>query len=250
MLWRRGARRVSDLTRNDFINLNRVLDKNKSSLVSKAIDYPLGNPDGSAARTFCIGDKFKLLDKCTSKEIRLQRTDYQPLTTLKIGIDLTHAESLSWGHRLSKVTSAKHRNIILRVAHGDIYTNEKLTRFGLADDPSCPRCDQIETLRHKFIECSYVKRIWKEAFRVTRTILTCDPLLEDPTKAALGAYLGANTSVLIFNAELLQRIHLLKTDNYSLHPRYIVKSAAMYIMRNERNGACKSLIKSILDSMA
>ena len=73
---------------------------------------------------------------------------------------MTVSEALNWGSRLNKLTSIKHRNILLRVAHGEFYTKLKLQRFNLIDNSSCPRCGHIEDLRHKFVECAYVKRIW------------------------------------------------------------------------------------------
>ena len=160
------------------------------------------------------------------------------------------SESLTWCLKVSKVTSTKHKNILLRVAHGDIYTKEKLNRFGMVDDPSCPRCGEIETLRHKFLECDYVKRIWKVALEHCRAVTTIDPTTVDQTEAVLGSYLEASTSIITLNAEILQRINSMRDEDYLIHPKFFVKSALGLVIRREKNGQCKEQLKSISGSMA
>ena len=86
----------------------------------------------------------------------------------KIGLNLLRDESLSWGLRISKLTSTRHKNILLRIAHGDIYTKDKLLRYGMGNDNCCGRCNQIEDLRHKFIECPYTKLIWAEVKKLLK----------------------------------------------------------------------------------
>ena len=162
---------------------------------------------------------------------------------------LNKTDTLSWGLKLAKIESTSHKNIILRVSHGDIYTNEKLFRFGLNTDPLCPRCNEIETLRHKFIECEYTKKIWELAFRCSAAVTTSSPLNEDPTQAALGAYMAANGAILTLNAEILQRINALKPENFLLHPKFFIKMALVALLKKEKTGQCKEMLKSILDKL-
>ena len=42
--------------------------------------------------------------------------------------------------------------MMLKVAHGEVYTNLKLFKFRLKDTPRCNQCGQIETLNHKFLQ--------------------------------------------------------------------------------------------------
>ena len=63
------------------------------------------------------------------------------------------------------------KSTLLRVAHGDIYTKDKLHRFGLIDSNKCPRCDSQVTLEHKFITCEYAARIWQVVGTLERKIL-------------------------------------------------------------------------------
>jgi len=44
-------------------------------------------------------------------------------------------------------------------AHNKTYTNEKLARLKIIDDPHCTSCGQIETINHLFIECPRTKKI-------------------------------------------------------------------------------------------
>ena len=57
---------------------------------------------------------------------------------------MTPSEALSWGRALKKVVSTKHKATILRVAHHDVYTKERVTRYGLGNDQTC---SEIEDLR-------------------------------------------------------------------------------------------------------
>ena len=249
LLWRRGARKIKDLAANDLVNLKRFISKDKYNLAMKAVAIPLGTQDVSLNKGYFINDLFKPLEALASKEIRLSRSNHEPVRSYKIGLEMTETQSLSWSLKLAKLKSTRHKNILLRVAHGDIYTNEKLFRFGMQPSPLCPRCQEIDTLQHKFLNCDYIKRIWAEAYKYTRTIVTTNPANEDPTEAALGAYKDANIATVTLNAEILLRISWLKPNNYLVHPKFIVKSAITTILKNERQGEVKDMIKSIRDQM-
>ena len=140
MLWTRGARLIKDLTDQDLNNLRRFIRPEQFVAFQQArqLHIPVAVPPNP--QMYFIKSIPKDLSKCTSKEIRIERTNPVPMCLFKIGLDLDVNESLSWCHKLTKVTSTKHLNIILKVAHGDIYTKEKLFRFGLNQDPLCPRC--------------------------------------------------------------------------------------------------------------
>ena len=70
-------------------------------------------------------------------------------------------EVLNWATKIRKLTSTRHKNSVLRIAHGDVYTNDRLCRFGLIDNPKCIHCDHpIETLIHRLIECPNAARAW------------------------------------------------------------------------------------------
>ena len=248
ILWSSGARKVKDLTADDLEDLKRFIYRDKYNLARQAVRVPLAH-DVTLTEGYFIKEKIKPLASLTTKEIRTIRAGHNPIRSFKIGLDLTEAQSLSWSLRLTKIKSTKHKNILLRVAHGDIYTNEKLFRFGMQPSPLCPRCQDVDTLQHKFLECDYIKRIWAEANKHTRAIVTSNPANVNSAEAALGAFKDANTALLTINAEILLRISWLKPNNYLVHPKFIVKSAIATIIKNEKQGEVKDIVKSICDRM-
>ena len=249
MIWGRGARTVKDLTRNDLLALQRHIGVDKLPSISRAIGTRLAPATREDQLTYYLNGISKPIIKCSAKEFRLSRSNNDPIQTFKIGLNLSRAEALSWGLKITKVKSTAHKNIALRVAHGEIYTREKLFRFGLEPDPYCPRCNEIETLRHKFIECDYVRRIWNQAFKCTNEVTLTNPFVEDRIKAVLGAYLNSDSAIITLNSELLHRINTLKVTNYTIHPKFMVKSAARAIERKEKAGQCKEMLKSICERL-
>ena len=165
---------------------------------------------------------------------------------------MTPNEAIAWGKSLSKVTSVKHRNVLLRVSHGDIYTKAKLTRFGLNENPSCPRCDQVEDLKHKFLECPYARRIWSCVLQLTRSLKNDIPeenvSLEE--NEIIGATLATTPLILSIHGEVLNRILYLKDDaNYLLHPKQIALMSIKSVLANERKLEIKDLCTNLLDRL-
>ena len=150
---------------------------------------------------------------------------------------------------MRKVTSVKHRNSLLKIAHGDVYTKSKLARFGLIDSPNCPRCGEIEDLQHKVITCEYVKRIWEKTISVTDTLkINTRSGLADPIEnRILGASDDTNSLILSIHAEILMRILGLKDDaNYTLRPNFVVRHAISLIKNSERNSKIKEDCETLL----
>ena len=178
--------------------------------------------------------KFKEIVKCTSKEIRASRTRLDPIQNLKLGINLSRPEAINWGFKLAKLTSIKHRNMLLRVAHGEIYTKEKLHRYNLIDNDRCPRCGEAETLNHKFIECDYVRRIWRYATSLTANLISVNQnqLPVDSRSLVLGSFVESTPTILTLHAEILQRIlYLREEQNYLVHPKTLVTHCLKLIAR-------------------
>ena len=138
--------------------------------------------------------------------------------------------------------------MLLRLAHGEFFTKEKLHRFNLIDSSLCPRCDQIETLRHKFIDCDYVRRIWQAAEHYKDSLVTVSHSGLDPLKAAIGCYLEASPSSITLDAEILLRISYLRdTQNYLIHPNVVVKQCLSSLARKEKNVKIREDLKSLLE---
>ena len=242
-----GKAKIRDLTQVDFATLQRFVETRKVELIKNAL-VPSNPPQGSIGLCIKIGGNFKTIAKCTSKEIRESFSVQEPIRDYKIGVTLTASEALNWGKRLNSLTATKHKNILLRVAHGDFYTKQRLQRFNLADTDSCPRCGQIEDLRHKFIECDYVKRIWDVSNQLRSKLLGAPYGNLEAVAALLGSHLNSNSAILTLNAEILLRISFLKDDqNYLLHPKKLVMSSIRTIARNEKNVALKEMFRTLLE---
>ena len=250
LLWRSGARKVKDLRPEKVRELSRYIRNDKMIKIINAINTRSHSADPNIMYSYFVNGQIKLISAIKSKDIRVARTNQKPLNNFKIGMQLGNEESLSWGLRLAKINSTRHKNLMLRVAHGEIYTKEKLHRFGLIDSPLCPRCSDIETLQHKFIDCTYVNRIWAQILQCQRSITTSDPLAEQRDKAIMGGYRTSNTTVLTINAEILHRILTLKDDaSYLVHPKVFVKNSISYLIRKEKANEIKNGLRSILDSL-
>lgn len=113
MLWVRGARRVKDLNVNMLASIERYIEQSKLGKIKLAIRTRAENVSEGFLKSYLISDKFKLLEGRTSKEIRDARTDKTPIKEFKIGLNLTSIESTSWGLKLSKLSSTRHKNVLL-----------------------------------------------------------------------------------------------------------------------------------------
>ena len=190
----------------------------------------------------------KLLSKSSSKEIRTSRSQTLQDKTFKIGITLSSSELINWGARINKLTSTRHKDILLRVAHGDIYTKDKLFRFGLAASDTCPRCDRPETLEHKFVDCTYIKRIRLAIEPIARKILGTNQANLDKKAIALGTFTNSNIAYLTLSAEILQRISYLKDDQtYLIHPKAFVANAIKSLIKKEKDSVLKEVYCSALN---
>ena len=194
-------------------------------------------------------DRLKPIDKCTSKEIREVTFTKAAITEFKIGLTLNRATSESWSYRLSKLTSARHRNALLKCVHGEVYTKEKLHRFGLIDSNQCPRCNQIDTLRHKIFECVYTKKIWEEFFKYDDKLTGTNLINEPIENKVFGALRQANIQYMTLAAEIIQRILYLKDDqNFLIRPINLVQQSIKTCARKERDMNLKEELYSLLNA--
>ena len=212
-------------------------------MLRKIIPLRVNAVSESFNKSLIIKNKPKLLEACSSKEIRLSIAGIKPIEDFKIGIKPTPAETLNWCYKIGKLSSTKHKSLILRIAHGEIYTKEKLHRFNLIDSNICPRCDEIETLNHKFINCDYVRRIWSSASRFQLGLLGSTPNTQNEIALALGCFNNSTQAYLTLAVEILQRISYLKDNQqYLIHPTQLVKQCIRSIQIKERDKNLKDIL--------
>ena len=247
--------RLRDLTLNEIESISRFIERKSLPVIKEAcrmrgIRQFDERELEELEMTMCYGSRIIDLRHTTSKVIRTLEGDNDPICVYKIGAILNVQEAINWGHALSKVTSVKHRNTLLRVAHGDIYSNERLARFGLIENPNCPRCGELDTTDHKLITCDYISRIWEKALCTTDTLRYSPTDQEQIENRILGAPIGTHPLILTIHAELIQRILSLKADaNFLIRPKKLVSLAIKSVLYCEKDQRLKALCYDLLESM-
>lgn len=185
------------------------------------------------------------ISKLSSKTIRQVSKNDEAITNYKIGLTLTQGEVQSWTKRLKKLTSVKHRSVILRIAHGEIYSNQRLHKFGLIDSPRCNNCNEaIESTKHKVLQCPKAKVIWDKLVDLKERVG-----LDTSHTATLEDILGVNEQSKIsfaIHAEILKRI--LSTGGKRYCPNRILSQAITTIEQCEPlNAGLKAIVVEMKD---
>jgi hypothetical protein len=215
---------IRDLTQQELTNLTRFVKfQSLIPALTELMRCPMVPPVNEGI-LYPVGHNVTDMSKLTSKEFRLANCQPDPICIYKSGLILNPVEVHSWTKVVRKLTSVRHRCNILRVAHGDIYSNDRLHRFGMIDNPKCLNCPQArETIKHKLIECPTAKKVWRQ-IRDLKSILQID--MAD--SVTLEEILGVNITVknklsLAINAEIITRILAQGGKRYS--PQLLVSSA-------------------------
>ena len=164
----------------------------------------------------------------------------------KAGLLLTPGEVLSWTKNVKKLTSSRHKCALMRIAHGDVYTNARLFRFGLIEDPKCVNCDAAnEDLHHRLIGCRNATKAWQ-------TLEGYIDKMNLPTLANVNieSLLGANGQQgkleLTLRAELVSRLMARGGKVYC--PVATVRASIKTILMVEKLDAIKKeLLQSVLN---
>ena len=216
-LRRAGKLRIRDLSIIDLDRISRLMkNRNLYQILRTSLNLNIPRPEAGDNLTYWLKG-LKPLCKLSAKEFRNAHSQWLPLCTYKIGAILSPIENSNWTFKLGKLTSTRHKNLLLRVAHGDWYSKERLFRFGLADDPLCESCGQIETISHKALKCQVKFNIWKSLARQENIDLDS---LAEPMEFVLGMHKHENLASIVVHAELLSMI-LYKTPE--LPPERIIE---------------------------
>jgi exonuclease III len=97
----------------------------------------------------------------TSRLIRINTDKEENKLKGKI-VDVPEQDITDTFKTLKRLKCTRQKNTYLRIYHGDVYTKEKLFRFGLIDSPNCPRCNVAETRMHLLYECPYTLSVWRK----------------------------------------------------------------------------------------
>ena len=149
----------------------------------------------------------------------------------KLGPILDPGELKAWTKRKKKLTSTRHKNILLRAIHGDIFSNSRLFKFKLTNDPKCLNClEPVETILHRLNECPKATQAW-HLLEAAKTSMGLENLSDLSIENLLGIKDNIGKLELTLNAEL---IHRLSTRSESYSPAAIVRTAIKYVSYAEK----------------
>ena len=152
--------------RNKIRRLRMVLQAFPVGLIELASAF---NVDGSAVTqssniVMGINKNWIDLNNITTKELQsilkvsLGKVSAQDHKT-KLGIDDFNKENILKFR--NKCKNIKLRHVFYRLISGDIFSKERMCRFGMIDNNKCERCHQIESTRHLLWECVESRNIWE-----------------------------------------------------------------------------------------
>ena len=192
-------------------------------------------------------DRLTNLSGLSTKQLRETKSKQIPVTDYKIGLTMGVSESLTWCHRIRKLTSAKHHNSLLKTAHGDVYTKDRKMRFGLADNDRCDRCGNPDSRVHAIAKCPKALEIWNTFRRLdNKTALT------EHTDNLLAEVFGVTDPIggeLRVHAEVMQA--LTNTMGGTMHelPANIIAKIILTKLYTLEKGNTKEKIKALLDKL-
>ena len=143
------------------------------------------------------------------------------------------------GSTISTLTNTKLKSIILRCLHGDVYSKERMFRFGMTEDNLCQRCSQIETTNHMLFECVYTKTLWSELAKLTG-------IIPHSINEILGIDPKHDKISLTIHSETLRR--LLSIDRPTIDPKTLIKSVFTHLNTLER-GVTKYQVSKLLETL-
>ena len=244
----RGKTKIGELNQVETQSLRRFMNLNLYNSIGGArqlLNVAAAPPTESIL--YHNGSTFVALESLSSKRIRDLRVDKEPICLPKVGLILTPIEAINLYSTLNKLTSTRSKDLLLRLTHGELYSKEKLHRYQLIDSPACPRCNQTETLVHKYLDCDYVKEIWRRTLLQTNRLRTNtnvnDSLIEKVMSSS-----EPNLSVLTVHAEILNRIRLLNPEATHLTlPKLIVRKSIEMLARRELKQEIKEALGTLLN---
>ena len=146
---------LRDLNVNELSTIERYLIKPELvPMIRALVNYHPRPVIVTDKRDLFVSDSGNVLkiSAMSSRDIRGHQTSDEDkvICLYKLGLVLDPGEVLAWTSKIRKLTGTRHKNILLRVVHGDIFSNSRLHRFGLRDSSNCSNCPELmETIEHK-----------------------------------------------------------------------------------------------------
>ena len=152
--------------RNRLKRLKMVIQAFPIQLSDLASSFDDDTQTDNEDKIFIMGEKGNWLDlqKVTTKEMQellkvvLNKVSSQN-QEVKLGIGSFEKEDIMKFRHKCKNTKLRH--IFFRLISGDIFSKERMCKFGMIDSNRCERCGQVETTRHLLWDCVESSKIWK-----------------------------------------------------------------------------------------
>ena len=152
--------------RNRLRRLRMVLQAFPAGLVELASTFNEDNNLDIDVGYSIIGEhkNWLNLNKVTTKELQsILKINLGKVTSqdhkIKLGIDEFNKESIIKFR--NKCKNVKLRHVFYRLISGDIFSKERMCRFGMINNNICERCQQTESTRHLLWECEESRNIWE-----------------------------------------------------------------------------------------
>jgi hypothetical protein len=169
LLRQAGVETTAQMDQQTLNALRKELPPGTLSLVQQYLNnkaagttYNAGFLEIKNMRTHVPNNALKMTPtvKITSKLIRRLSKNHESIVLSKILPDARPEEIHRTLTKVMKLKNTRQKNIFLRIYNNDIYSKEKLYKFGLIDSPECPKCGAIETKLHLVYKCPQVLAIW------------------------------------------------------------------------------------------
>ena len=227
--------RVNELTMAEFCSIERFIALPRLRAILRELigrRHIAGvNGEINALTAYPTSSKVLVnVGSLSSKNLREGLSIPDPIYIYKLGPILLPGELESWTIKLRKLTSTRHKNVLLRAMHGDVFSNERLYRFGLRDSPACANCqEQLETVQHRLVECPRAREAWQKLEEI-KTRLGLSTLSDLTIENLVGAKDRLNKIELAIQAELIHKL-MTKSDGYC--PNQLAKAATLLVCSSE-----------------
>jgi hypothetical protein len=241
-----GKSKIHQLNMQELMTIKiHFVNKALFNAVCKAVNVGYEPSEEADLYLYPVKDKLIEASKITSKIFRQSRNNADPECLFKVGLILAPNESRSYMMKVNSLTSVRHKNTILKILHGDVYTNDRLFRHNLINCPKCLRCDQVDTLEHRLTTCGGTRLLMDKVIRLTNKLR----IAYNPNETILESILAANNSnsvgCLAVHAEILSIImsNKLIVGNIDC----LINRVLLALIEKESNVKYKREIKDLLE---
>jgi len=227
------ANTLAEIIQKKDSNLNKfllriLLPDLKNSIETLLETYEDRNiPEKEGRSILPIGFKYKDAAQTSTKQFRKLINTSECITEFKFcGL----IETETWTthqQKFKRLSSVKHKNTLLRVIHGDVFSKARLHKTGFINDDKCERCGNIETTKHLLMDCEYTNKLWTHiSSRLNPDVVTIDE------QFIAGFQKDITTAQLTLHAEILTRLQ--KVERPTIPFSQLIHQSTRYIINREK----------------